>query len=103
RGRRAMDDVHPPAWRSAAEQRRTRPFQMFDLLHAIEHAGKAAELVAVAETIIVELGVQAADQEEVEVVSVLAALDDATRIRKRVEDRIGALLIDDVARNDLNA
>jgi hypothetical protein len=41
----------------------------------------AAKLVAVAETVIVELGVQAANQEEVEVVPVLTALDNAARIR----------------------
>jgi hypothetical protein len=57
---------------------------------------------SVAETITVELGVQAAEQEEVEVVPVLAALDNATCLRNRIKGRVAALLIDNIARNDLN-
>src|SRR6201999_3047796 len=67
RRRLVMDNVDGAAGRAAAKQRRTRAFQDFDPSHAVERMREAAELVAVGEAVGMDLGVESADQEVVEI------------------------------------
>ena len=104
RRRIVVDDVDRAAGRSAAEQRRPRAFQNLDAPHAIERMRKAAELVAVGEVVSKDLGVQAADQEVVEITQrILSARIDAARIGDGLAQQCAALFRNDFARNDLDA
>ena len=104
RRRLIVDDVDRASGRAAAEQRRPRAFQNLDPLHAVQRMRDAAELVAVGKTVAVDLGVEPADQEMVEIAQrILAARIDAARVGDGVAQRRSALLGQHLAGNDLNA
>ena len=103
-GRREMDDVDRPARRAAAEERRARTFQHFDLLHPVERMRDAAELIAVRKPVAEDLGIEAADQEVIEIAErILAADVNAGRIVDAVAQHGAALLGQDFARDDMDA
>ena len=104
RRRIVVDDVDGAAGRPAAEQRRTRALQNFDPPHPVERVREAAELIAVGETVGIDLGVQAADQKMVEIAQrILPAGVDAAGVGDRFLERRGTLFGENFAGNDLNA
>ena len=99
RRRIVMNDVDRAPGRAAAEQRRTRPLQDFNAPHPVQRMHQTAELVAVGEAVSIDLGVQTADQEVVEITQrILSARVDAARIVDGVAQQRAALLGHDLAR-----
>src|ERR1700743_1927501 len=65
---------------------------------------KATELIAVRKAVGVDLGVQATDQEMIEIAQrILAAVIDAAGVGQSVAQRYGALLVQHFAGDDLHA
>ena len=89
-----MHDVDAAARRRAAEQRRARAFQNFDLLHAVERVGIAVGLVAIGKPVGVDAGIHAAKEIAVEeaVSRGAADIDPADVARDRVGQAQTALL-----------
>src|SRR6185437_37678 len=63
-----------------------------------------AELIAIGETVAIDLGIEPTDQEMIEIAErILAAEIDAARIIDGIAQRRDALLVEDLARHDLHA
>ena len=104
RRRIVVDDVDGAAGRPAAEQRRSRPLQNFDPPYAVQRMHETAELVAIRKSVGVNLRVQTADQEVIEIAErILSTGIDAARIVDGVPQCRNALFGQDLARNDLDA
>src|ERR1700733_2490192 len=104
RRRGVVNDIDRPSWRTAAEQGGAWPFENFDPLDTVQGVRDSAELIAVGETITVDLRVQTADQKMIVVsFGILATRVDAAGVVNAFAQHGGALFLENLPRNDLDA